>query len=136
MAVAGALELTMNSRSAPAEHPRRYKDNDTGEFFCGKWGWILAALLFTALLTISLLFGLGILGGPTKTTTPAITPQGPSNAVPVQDNTLPVINEEKASNKVNQGKTSGKPNISGKNETSSVNGTGSTSGSASTDSAG
>jgi len=40
---------------------RRYKDK--GEFLCGKWGWILLALLILALLTLALLYGLGILGG-------------------------------------------------------------------------
>jgi cytoskeletal protein RodZ len=40
---------------------RRYKDE--GEFLCGKWGWILLALLILALLTLALLYGLGILGG-------------------------------------------------------------------------
>lgn len=57
----------MNSRSGGgAEQPRRYKDNDEGEFLCGKWGWITAALLITAILTLSLLFGLGIFGGSNK----------------------------------------------------------------------
>ena len=54
---------------------RRYKDK--GEFLCGKWGWILLALLLLAVLTLALLYGLGIIGGKTSTTV------GSSGGVPV-----------------------------------------------------
>lgn len=43
-------------------------------FLCNKWCWILSAILGVALLTLALLYGLGVIGGPvgkgTETSTP------------------------------------------------------------------
>lgn len=43
-------------------------------FLCSKWCWILSAILGVALLTLALLYGLGVIGGPVGKGTEASAP--------------------------------------------------------------
>lgn len=51
-----------------------YASKNNDEFLCSKWCWILSAVLGMLLLTLALLYGLGVIGGPVGSGTNANAP--------------------------------------------------------------
>lgn len=95
------------------------KDKEKNQFLCGKWGWILAALGILTLLTIALLFGLGIIGGTpgnTKVGKGSETPNNPFGEGKNNTNDSNLSKDTKNNN--NQGDNS---KLNGKNGGSNTN---------------
>ena len=61
------LKAALSNPPPPLNTDDNKKDS-SAVLLCGKAGWILGAILVTTLLTIALLYGLGIIGGEPKST--------------------------------------------------------------------